>query len=128
MLEAVVGAIFMSRGLGHLIGLNTHDVGGYAKGTPPRSDRPGLSKLKTAGILEARMVLTVEPGCYFIDILLDSAPEETQFFNQKRSESFSWWGEIGGQSSGDRIWLQKAIHLSSGCIEINGKMNGGAIG
>ena len=35
-------------GLGHLLGLDTHDVGGYAPGTPPRIDKPGLSSLRTA--------------------------------------------------------------------------------
>lgn len=35
-------------GLGHLLGLDTHDVGGYAPGTPPRSDKPGLRSLRTA--------------------------------------------------------------------------------
>lgn len=35
-------------GLGHLLGLDTHDVGGYAPGTPPRIDKPGLRSLRTA--------------------------------------------------------------------------------
>ena len=35
-------------GLGHLLGLDTHDVGGYLPGTPPRSDQPGLRSLRTA--------------------------------------------------------------------------------
>ena len=51
-------------GMGHLIGIDTHDVGGYADGTPQRSDRPGLARLRTARIIEAGMVLTVEPGIY----------------------------------------------------------------
>lgn len=35
-------------GLGHLLGIDTHDVGGYAAGTPPRIDQPGLRSLRTA--------------------------------------------------------------------------------
>jgi len=54
-----MGAIFMPHGLGHLIGLDTHDVGGYLPGNPPRSEKPGLSKLRTARKIEAGMVLTV---------------------------------------------------------------------
>jgi Xaa-Pro dipeptidase len=45
MVTSDLGVIFMPTGLGHLIGLDTHDVGGYVEGTPLRSDRPGLCKL-----------------------------------------------------------------------------------
>ena len=70
---AGLGGVFFPHGLGHLIGCDTHDVGGYLDGTPERLPGPGLSKLRTARTLEAGMVLTNEPGCYFIDALLDAA-------------------------------------------------------
>lgn len=35
-------------GLGHLLGIDTHDVGGYLPGLPPRIDQPGLRSLRTA--------------------------------------------------------------------------------
>lgn len=38
----------MLAGLGHLLGLDTHDVGGYGPNTPPRIDKPGLRSLRTA--------------------------------------------------------------------------------
>ena len=73
LVELRLGAVFMPHGLGHFIGLDTHDVGGYLKGYPDRIPKPGLKSLRTARILEETMTLTVEPGCYFIDHLLDEA-------------------------------------------------------
>lgn len=71
MIEAGLGATFQPHGLGHLIGLDVHDVGGYLKGNPDRPEAPkGAEKLRTARVLEERMVLTIEPGCYFIDTVL----------------------------------------------------------
>ena len=57
-------------GLGHLLGLDTHDVGGYAPGTPPRIDKPGLRSLRTARSDPAS--LSVSP--VNLVILLNSFP------------------------------------------------------
>lgn len=73
LVEKRLGAVFMPHGLGHFIGIDTHDVGGYLPGHPTRIQQPGLKSLRTARILAANMVMTVEPGCYFIDHLLDEA-------------------------------------------------------
>jgi len=54
-------------------GIDTHDVGGYLPGHPERIDLPGLRKLRTARIMQENMLITVEPGIYFIDHLLNGA-------------------------------------------------------
>ncbi|KAL1130150.1 hypothetical protein AAG570_013088 [Ranatra chinensis] len=68
-----IASIFQPHGLGHFLGCDVHDVGGYMADTPERPTAPGLRCLRTARKLEAGMVITVEPGCYFIDALLDKA-------------------------------------------------------
>lgn len=77
MMEKRLGFLFQPHGLGHLIGLDTHDVGGYLPATPERSKLPGLKNLRTARIIDEGVILTIEPGCYFRDFLLDGdVPKE----------------------------------------------------
>lgn len=49
------------------MGLDVHDVGGYLNEHPARPEGRGFNRLRTARPLQKGMVLTIEPGCYFID-------------------------------------------------------------
>jgi len=68
-------ALFFPHGLGHLIGLDVHDIedlgdrAGYAPGRR-RSSHFGLRNLRLDRPLESGMVITIEPGLYFIPALL----------------------------------------------------------
>lgn len=62
-------ALFFPHGLGHLLGLATHDAGGCLAGREP-SDRFGLKWLRADLPLEPGYVVTIEPGIYFIRALL----------------------------------------------------------
>ncbi|GMI14793.1 hypothetical protein TrLO_g4342 [Triparma laevis f. longispina] len=80
MVEMRLGGVFMPHGLGHHIGIDTHDVGGYLEGGkskeenyPNRLKGAGLKSLRNLRILEEHQCLTVEPGCYFIDYTIDKA-------------------------------------------------------
>jgi Xaa-Pro dipeptidase len=68
-----VSSAFFPHGIGHLIGLQVHDVGGFAEsdrgGTIPKPD--GHPFLRLTRTLEPGMVVTIEPGLYFIDLLLE---------------------------------------------------------
>lgn len=88
MQEKRIGAVFFPHGLGHFLGHDTHDVGGYICGHS-RSTLPGINKLRTRRVLEENMIITVEPGCYFIDFAIDLAlenPEIKKFFTEKIQE------------------------------------------
>jgi Xaa-Pro dipeptidase len=72
LMENDIFALFFPHGLGHFLGLDTHDVGGYPKGVE-RIDRPGIRFLRARRELQAGMVITIEPGLYFIPALLKKA-------------------------------------------------------
>ena len=97
LVDMRLGAIFMPHGLGHFIGIDTHDVGGYLPGHPERIQQPGLKSLRTARILKESMVLTNEPGCYFIDWLLDEAlasPVHSKFLNADVLKEYRGFGGV----------------------------------
>jgi Xaa-Pro dipeptidase len=85
-----LGGLFFPHGLGHLIGLDVHDVGGYPEGVE-RIPEPGLRYLRMRRPLEENMVVTVEPGCYFIDAILEPAlanPELAPYINREVLDRF----------------------------------------
>ena len=70
--ETGVSSTFYPHGLGHFLGLQVHDVAGFQRNeagdTIPRP--AGHPYLRLTRRLEPDQVLTVEPGIYFIDLLL----------------------------------------------------------
>jgi Xaa-Pro dipeptidase len=74
-LEAGVTQVFFPHGIGHLLGLQVHDVGGVMGDTEGHErERPkGHPFLRLTRMLEPGVVVTVEPGIYFIDSLLAAA-------------------------------------------------------
>ena len=72
MVETGVSATFFPHGLGHLLGLQVHDVGGFMAGEHGgHIDRPdGHPFLRLTRVLQDGMVVTIEPGLYFIGTLL----------------------------------------------------------
>ncbi|GAB3730878.1 Xaa-Pro dipeptidase [Luteimonas pelagia] len=75
--ETGVSRAFFPHGIGHGIGLQVHDVGGFAAsdrgGTIPKPE--GHPYLRLTRTLEPGMVVTIEPGIYFIDLLLEDLKE-----------------------------------------------------
>jgi len=109
MISANLSYIFMPHGLGHLLGLATHDVGGYPKGIE-RSTRPGLKSLRCGRKLEKNMVITVEPGIYFIEHLIQRAitdPTLSKFVNKEKLLHFKDFG--GVRIEDDVVVLENGI-------------------
>ncbi len=101
--KAGAHALFMPHGLGHMMGLDVHDMEdlgekyvGYDKSVQ-RSDQFGLAFLRLAKELRPGYVLTVEPGIYFIPALIDKWIKEdkhTEFIDFERVNEYRDFGGI----------------------------------
>lgn len=100
--EAGAHALFFPHGLGHMLGLDVHDmedlgdVVGYPDGME-RSTQFGLAFLRLARRYEPGFVITVEPGIYFIPALIDqwrSENRHTEFIDYERVEEFKRFGGV----------------------------------
>ncbi|HVY80878.1 MAG TPA: Xaa-Pro dipeptidase [Steroidobacteraceae bacterium] len=96
--ETGVSSVFLPHGLGHLLGLQVHDVGGRQKSPEGGSIPPpdGHPYLRLTRVLEESFVVTMEPGLYFIDQLLAQARADHRGarINWARVEHFRPYGGI----------------------------------
>ena len=99
-----VTSAFFPTGLGHLLGIQVHDVGGFMVDENGKTiDRPsGHPYLRLTRTLEANMVLTIEPGLYVIDLLLDNLAGTAghAMLNQDRVD---WLRPFGGVRIEDNV-------------------------
>ena len=96
-------ALFLPHGLGHMMGLDVHDMEdlgqiyvGYDDEVRP-STQFGLASLRMGRRLKEGYVMTDEPGCYFIPALIDqwrAEKKHTDFINYDAIESFKDFGGI----------------------------------
>lgn len=100
--EAGAYALFFPCGLGHMMGLDVHDMEnlgeqyvGYAEGTV-KSTQFGFKSLRLARPLEPGFVFTVEPGIYFIPELMDKWEAEGQFRDFICYDRFGPWRDFTG--------------------------------
>lgn len=91
-------SVFFPHGIGHLLGLQVHDVGGRQRsrdgGEIPRPE--GHPFLRLTRVLQDGFVVTMEPGLYFIDSLLASARSNGlgRQINWSRVEALAPFGGI----------------------------------
>ncbi|MDR3351049.1 MAG: aminopeptidase P family protein [Prevotellaceae bacterium] len=103
--EAVMAgahALFFVHGLGHMMGLDVHDMENLGEkwvgyDGEPRSTQFGLKSLRLARMLEPGFVHTIEPGIYFIPELIDqwkAKRQQEQFINYEAVEKYKDFGGI----------------------------------
>ncbi|MCK5467030.1 MAG: M24 family metallopeptidase, partial [Cyclobacteriaceae bacterium] len=101
--EVGAHAMFFQCGLGHLMGLDVHDMenlGEQNVGYTPdmiKSTQFGLKSLRLGRKLEEGIVLTVEPGIYIIPALIDlwkADKKFNEFINYSELEKFRSFGGI----------------------------------
>jgi len=105
--KARISVAFFPHGLGHYLGMDTHDTGGNAN----YADKDSMFRyLRVRGTLPARSVITVEPGIYFCRFIIDpylKDGEKSKFIDEKVLEKYWSVGGVrieGKWSGGDEIW------------------------
>ncbi len=115
--KAGAHALFMPHGLGHMMGLDVHDMEdlgekyvGYDKSVQ-RSDQFGLAFLRLAKELRPGYVLTVEPGIYFIPALIDKWIKEDKHMEFIDFERVNEYRDFGGIRIEDNVLVTE-----EGCL------------
>jgi len=111
MLETGVTSIFFPHGLGHPIGLQVHDVAGFSDVDGNLIPRPaGHPYLRMTRTLAAGMVVTIEPGIYFIPTLLAKLRET------KQSASVDW-KKVAHLAKFGGVRIEDEVHCTGGAAE-----------
>ena len=101
--QAGANALFMPHGLGHMMGLDVHDMEGLGENyvgyddSVQRSDQFGLAYLRMARELKPGFLLTNEPGCYFIPALINqwkAGKRHGQFINYGALDKYIDFGGV----------------------------------
>jgi len=113
-------ALFFPHGLGHMMGLDVHDMEnlgenyvGYTD-TMKRSEQFGTAYLRLGRELEPGFVLTIEPGIYFIPALIDQWKAEKKFSDFIHYDTVEKYRDFGGIRLEDDVLVREKGHLVLG--------------
>jgi Xaa-Pro aminopeptidase len=101
LVEMDAHALFFPHGIGHLLGLDVHDMedlsdlAGYEAGRT-RSDRFGLGYLRLDRPLAAGMVVTIEPGFYQVPALLEDPVQRDRFKEVVNWDKLAEFSDVRG--------------------------------
>lgn len=110
LVERDAHALFFPHGVGHLLGLDVHDmedlgdVAGYATGRS-RSDRFGLGFLRLDRPLAENMVVTIEPGFYQVPALLHDPERRDRYHDCVNWERLAAFADVRGIRIEDDVWV-----------------------
>jgi Xaa-Pro aminopeptidase len=101
LVEIDAHALFFPHGIGHLLGLDVHDMedlgdlAGYEEGRI-RSDRFGLGYLRLNRPLRPGMLVTIEPGFYQVPAILNDAQQSSKYKPVVNWERLSQFVDVRG--------------------------------
>ena len=101
LVEQDAHALFFPHGIGHLLGLDVHDMedlgdrAGYAEGRS-RSDRFGLGYLRLNRPLQAGMVVTIEPGFYQVPAILNDPQRRSRYQDMVDWDKLAQFSDVRG--------------------------------
>ncbi|MGD1896771.1 MAG: aminopeptidase P family protein [Phormidesmis sp.] len=110
LVEQDAHALFFPHGVGHLMGLDVHDMedlgdlSGYADGRV-RSDRFGLGFLRLNRPLEAGMAVTIEPGFYQVPAILNDPKNRDRYADMVNWERLKQFSDVRGIRIEDDILI-----------------------
>lgn len=91
--ERRVSVAFLPHGLGHYLGMDTHDTGG----NPNYADQdPMFRYLRVRGALPAGCVITVEPGIYFCRFIIEPYLQNPDYSPYIDAAVLEKYWEVGG--------------------------------
>lgn len=106
-------ALFFPHGLGHMVGMDVHDMEGLGEKfvgynhTTKRSEQFGTSNLRLGRKLEENFVITIEPGLYFIPNLIELWKSEGKHKDFIAYDKLGDWMKFGGVRIEDNVLVTK---------------------
>ena len=112
--KAGAHAIFLPHGLGHMMGMDVHDMEnldqinvGFDEETRPNLEQFGTNCLRMGRRLEAGFVVTDEPGIYFIPALIDAWKAKGHCKNFLNFDKLEAYKDFGGIRIEDDLLITK---------------------
>ncbi|PVU88152.1 hypothetical protein BB559_005505 [Furculomyces boomerangus] len=102
VMDSYIVGYFFPHGLGHFLGIDTHDCAGYPEGVP-RINKPSIRYLRVRREMLPGMVFTVEPGLYFVHDLIEEARNTPELAKYVDFDVVQKYFKVGGVRIEDNI-------------------------